>query len=275
MDMRRRFRFSRNQVREQLLKITFTGLSLGMAWFLWQSQGQAIYETLGSVSRFFNNREVRIEDLRNARIVELQGKLDDVQKQNQQLKDQLNFTKSHKPKGIVAQIASRSASNWSQEITINRGQKDGIKLNDMVTAIGGLVGRVTVVNPTTSRVQLITDPSIKVGVVVTRKRHQGFIRGKWPNRAVMEFFDNLPDVKPGDFISTSAFSELFPAGWIVGRVESVNMEKSPAPEAMILLSAPMNSLEWVIVYPNNKSSDQVDLPIDKKTNNKTEEKKKK
>ena len=273
--MRRRFRFGRNQVREQLLKITFTGLSLGMAWFLWQSQGQAIYETLGSVSRFFNNREVRIEDLRNARTVELQGQLDELQKQNQQLKDQLNFTKSHKPKGIVAQIASRSASNWSQEITINRGQKDGIKLNDMVTAIGGLVGRVTVVNPSTSRVQLITDPSIKVGVVVTRKRHQGFIRGKWPNRAVMEFFDNLPDVKPGDFISTSAFSELFPAGWIVGRVESVNMEKSPAPEAMILLSAPMNSLEWVIVYPNNKSSDQVDPPIDKKTNNKTEEKKKK
>jgi len=29
----------------------------------------------------------------------------------------------------------------------------------------------------------------------------------------------------------------------------VLLEKSPAPEAVIRLSAPMNALKWVVVYP--------------------------
>jgi rod shape-determining protein MreC len=35
----------------------------------------------------------------------------------------------------------------------------------------------------------------------------------------------------------------------LGRIESVNLDKSPAPEAVIELTAPISFLEWVIVYP--------------------------
>jgi hypothetical protein len=51
-------------------------------------------------------------------------------------------------------------------------------------------------------------------------------------------------------VSTSPVSELFPAGIPVGRVESVNLSKSPAPEAIIELSVPINVLEWVEVKPS-------------------------
>jgi rod shape-determining protein MreC len=79
----------------------------------------------------------------------------------------------------------------------------------------------------------------------------GFMRGQGSNRAVLQFFDKVPDVRRGDAVSTSPVSQLFPAGLAVGRVESVNLDKSPAPEAIIELTAPVSYLEWVIVYPEN------------------------
>jgi rod shape-determining protein MreC len=39
----------------------------------------------------------------------------------------------------------------------------------------------------------------------------------------------------------------------VGRVESIDLTKSPAPEAVIEFSAPISVLEWVIITPNPKA----------------------
>ena len=74
----------------------------------------------------------------------------------------------------------------------------------------------------------------------------------------MEFFENVPNVKPGDVVSTSSYSQLFPPGLPVGKVVSVDMNKTPAPEAVVEFSAPMNSLEWAVVYPHSKQAEPKD-----------------
>ncbi len=114
---------------------------------------------------------------------------------------------------------------------------------------GGLVGRVVSVTPNSSRVLLLSDATSRVGATVSRSRSMGFMRGQGSNRAVLQFFDKVPDVRRGDVVSTSPVSQLFPPGLPLGRVESVNLDKSPAPEAVIELTAPVSYLEWVIVYP--------------------------
>jgi rod shape-determining protein MreC len=50
-------------------------------------------------------------------------------------------------------------------------------------------------------------------------------------------------------VTTSSVSQLFPSGLPVGRIESLNLEKNPAPEAVIEITAPMSRLEWLMVYP--------------------------
>jgi rod shape-determining protein MreC len=77
----------------------------------------------------------------------------------------------------------------------------------------------------------------------------GLVKGKGSQIAVMEFFEKVPDIKPGDIVTSSPVSQLFPAGLPIGRVQSVNLEKGPAPEAKIILTAPIDNLEWVIVHP--------------------------
>jgi rod shape-determining protein MreC len=77
----------------------------------------------------------------------------------------------------------------------------------------------------------------------------GFLQGQSSQEAKMSLFEKAADVKVGDIVVTSSVSRLYPSGFPVGRVKSVNVTKGPAPEATIQLTAPLNSLEWVFVYP--------------------------
>ncbi|HEY9296133.1 MAG TPA: rod shape-determining protein MreC, partial [Phormidium sp.] len=203
----------------------------------------------------FQSDPSKQEILINAKTLEMEAKLQQIEIENQKLRELLGYLSKNKQQAIAAPIVGRSAGHWWQQITLGRGSKDGIKENFIVTAPGGLVGRITNVTDNTSRVLLISDPSSRVGVIINRSRFMGIMRGKSGNKAVMEFFERVPDVRRGDMVTTSSASKLFPSGLAVGRVESVNLSKSPAPEAVIILSAPTSVLEWVAVYPAEEDSD--------------------
>jgi rod shape-determining protein MreC len=222
---------------------------LSAAWLVRQTQGAALLEAYQLVSRPFQLGPTKEERLTDARVIELQQRLVELESQNQKLKELLDYSKTQKQKGTVAQIAGRSADHWWQQVTLGRGSQEGIKVGFIVMGPGGLVGRVVSVTPNTSRVLLISDATSRVGAAISRSRSMGFMRGQGSNRAVLQFFDKVPDVRRGDVVSTSSVSQLFPPGLPLGRVESVNLDKSPAPEAVIELTAPVSYLEWVVVYP--------------------------
>lgn len=241
------------------LQIALLGLAVTAAWGVRQTQGAAVFEVYNLVTRPFHANGSGQEELISARTQELQAQLLELENQNQKLKELLGYVSGKKPQGIVAPIVGRSADHWWQQVTLGRGSNDGIKTDFTVMGPGGLVGRVVSVTPNTSLVLLVSDATSQLGVGITRSRHMGFMRGKGGNQAVMEFFDNVPNVKPGDVVSTSSFSQLFPPGLPVGKVVSVDMNKTPAPEAVVEFSAPMNALEWAVVYPHSKQAEPKDL----------------
>jgi len=220
-----------------------------MAWFARQTQGGALLDVYQLLTRPFQSNPSKQEILTNVKIEEMEAKLQHLDKENQKLRELLGYVSKNKKPAIVAPIVGRSADYWWQQITLGRGSKDGVQQGSVATGTGGLVGRVTSVTDHSSRVLLISDPSSRVGVIVGRSRFMGIMRGQSGNKAVMQFFERVPDVRPGDVVTTSNVSQLFPTGLPVGRVESVNLSQSPAPEAVITLSAPTSDLEWVSVYP--------------------------
>lgn len=232
------------------------GLTLSAAWLLRQTQGAALFEAYQLLSRPFQVNPTQEERLTNAKVLELQQRLVELESQNQKLQELLDYSKTQKQQGVFAPIVGRSADHWWQQITLGRGRRDGIEVDSVVMAPGGLAGRVVSVTSNTSRVLLISDATSRVGAVVSRSRSMGFLRGQGSNRAVLQFFDKVPDVRQGDVISTSSVSKLFPSGLPLGRVESVNLDKSPAPEAVIELTAPFNALEWVMVYPQSRAANK-------------------
>jgi len=229
--------------------IVLGGLTLSAAWLVRQTQGTALFEAYQLMTRPFQSGPTQEERLTDARVLELKQQLVEIESQNQKLKELLDYGKTQKQQGIVAPVVGRSADHWWQQVTLGRGSQEGIKVGFVVMGPGGLVGRVISVTPNSSRVLLISDATSKVGAVISRSRSMGFMRGQGSNRAVLQFFDKVPDVRRGDVVSTSPVSKLFPSGLPLGRVESVNLDKSPAPEAVIELTSPISYLEWVIVYP--------------------------
>lgn len=233
------------------VQLVLAGLALSTALFLKQTNGGVVYEVYRLLARPFQPSAGQETLLQNAKLQEYQQRLEELENQNKRLKGLLDFKVERSAVGVSAPVIGRSADHWWQQLVLGRGKSAQVNVGDLVMAPGGLIGRVFEATNSTSRVLLLSDPSSRVGVTVSRSRYMGYLRGTSANRATMEFFDKVPDVRQGDVVVTSSFSCLFPAGLPVGRIESIDLSKSPAPEAVIVLSAPINSLEWAVIYPQS------------------------
>ncbi len=221
---------------------------IGLAWFIRQTQGIAIMETYQFLSRPFQATVSKQELLQDAQVRELRYRLTELESQNQQMKNLLKVNVAPTDDGVWAVVIGRGADSWWNQLLIGKGSNDGIKAGSVVVAPGGLVGRVTHVSPNSSQILLVSDPNSQVGVVVSRSRYSGMLKGQSQNTATLEFFERDADVKVGDVVQTSQFSTLFPENVPVGRIKSINLDKQPSPEAIVEFSTPLGLLEYVKVY---------------------------
>lgn len=237
-------------------------LALSSAWVLRSTQGAMLYEAYHWVTRPLQPGMSREQQFENSYILELQQRIVELENQNRTLQELDSYEATLTQPGIRATVIGRAADHWWQHIILNRGSRHGVAVGHVVTGPGGVVGRVVAVSPSTSKILLISDPTSRVGAKVSRSRVMGVVRGQSNNRVVIEFFEKNPDVKAGDVIVTSSYSRLFPRDVPIGRIESLDLTKSPAPEATIQLSSPLSVLEWVIIHPFDplESVDEPTLP---------------
>lgn len=229
------------------------GLAISLAGLVRQTQGALVLDLYQKLASPFAANPSLQEDLRNSRIRELEQRLEELEHQYQVVQKLQDEGKKSNRNPIFAPVIGRSAHHWWQQVTLGRGRQDGVEEGDIVTAPGGVVGRITSVSESTSRVLLMSDATSRVGVMLGRSRAMGFMRGQNAKQGLIEFFDKVPDVKKGDKVLTSSFSQLFQPGAPVGRVVAVNMNASPAPQATVEFSASLSSLEWTSIYPKPNS----------------------
>jgi rod shape-determining protein MreC len=229
-------------------------LGLGAAWSIRQTEGTIILELYRLVMLPTQADGQKQEQLLQAETWSLQQQVAELEAQNQALRTLLAQPKLQQEEAIATPLIGRSADDWWQQVILGKGQAAGIKVGSTVLAPGGLVGRVTKVTPHTSRVLLVSDPSSRIGVTVTRSRHMGILHGQANNYAVIDFFEKDPDVRIGDTIVTSSLSRLFPSGVPIGRVKSLNLEKAYNPQAVVEFTVPIGNLEWVSVQLNDQTA---------------------
>jgi len=227
--------------------IVATGI--GLAWLIRQTQGVAIMETYQFLSRPFQSSVSKQELLQDAQTRELRYRLTELESQNQRMKELLQVKANHADAGVWAVVIGRGADSWWNQILVGKGSNDGVKSGSVVVGPGGLVGRVSYVSPNSSQILLVSDPNSQVGVVISRSRYTGMLKGQSQNTAILEFFERDPDAKVGDIVHTSQFSTLYPENVPVGRIRSINLDKQPSPEAIVEFSTPLGLLEYVKVYP--------------------------
>lgn len=236
-----------------------TVIALMVALWVKQTQGALLSEAYYFVvSPFQSQSQLTLEDrLTNARILELEQNVAELEQQNRQLKQLLNYTETQTAESITAPVIGRSRDRWWNRVTLGKGSRDGIKPGYIVMGIGGLVGRITHVTPHTSKVLLISDSASRVGAILNgaipddatpnSERKFGYIKGKGSSTVTMHFFDEVTAIEPGDEIATSSLSKLYPPGLPLGKVKSE--KKSKGVEVEVELSAPIDVLEWVVIQP--------------------------
>ncbi len=84
--------------------------------------------------------------------------------ENSELKSELGLPTLSGIERVKAEVVSGAPSNFDQTITINQGERRGIKVGMPVITSGGLVGRVEQVTARQSVVRLLSDPESTVGV---------------------------------------------------------------------------------------------------------------
>ncbi|PLZ28039.1 rod shape-determining protein MreC [Fischerella thermalis WC442] len=243
------------------LHIGILSLIVGGAWILRQTQGALLLEIYQGVTSQFQilqpgtNPEERLKD---ARVLELEAQITELENQNKKLQQLLGYVEKEpiSSRPIPARVVGRSADNWWQQVILNRGSLAGIQEGFVVKAEGGLVGLVESVTPNTSRVLLISDLKSKVGVNISRTGAKGVVRGDASAEAVLEFYEKVPNVKPGDVVVTSTYSQKFPSGLPIGRIKSLDLKKLPASVAKVELFPSIRSLDWVTVYPKPENQQQ-------------------
>lgn len=237
-----------------IAQLGFAILGLLVAWLIRQTNGVIFVELYQFLQMPFRSAVNPPEIIQDAKVKELQLRLTELENQNQQFRKMVESPSTLEGKGVWGTIIGRSADSWWQQILVSRGSRDGIKPGAIAMGVGGLVGRVTDVSPNTSRVLLISDPTSQVGVIVSRSRFMGMLRGQGQNQGIIEFFDRDTDAKRGDIIATSPFSKFYPAGIPIGRIRTVNLDKQPAPEAIVEFTVPISVLEFVQIFPREQTN---------------------
>jgi rod shape-determining protein MreC len=124
---------------------------------------------------------------------------------------------------VAAEVIGGDASPGLHTITINRGADDRVRGDLAVISPAGVVGRVLdQVAPHAARVQLLISRNAGAGVMIERSRAGGVIVGGGDDPPLeMEYVSSLADVKVGDTVVTAGTDGIYPKGFPVGRVESV------------------------------------------------------
>lgn len=238
-------------------RATLIVIALTIVLWIKQTQGALLSEVYYFiVNPFQSSAQLTLEDrLTNARILELEQSLTELEQENRQLKQLLDYVETQPDQTITAPVIGRSRDRWWHRVTLGKGSLDGVKSGYIVMGIGGLVGRVTHVTPHTSKVLLVSDSTSRVGTILTRdplvesetNRQFGYIRGNGSSTVIMHFFEQAANIQPGDTITTSSLSKLYPAGLPVGKVKST--QKNKGVEIEVELNAPIDVLEWVVIQP--------------------------
>ena len=143
---------------------------------------------------------------------------------------------------VTGVVLADSGSPFRQSVLLNVGARDGI-MDGWATTDGlGLVGRISGVGQTTSRVILLTDPGSRIPVTVQPSGQRGILSGDNSALPPVEFIEDMDRVRPGDRVVSSGDGGVFPAGLLVGQLVT-----GPDQVLRVRLSADYERLEFLRV----------------------------
>lgn len=127
---------------------------------------------------------------------------------------------------VAARIISKDPGNWYDTFMINKGSKDGIRVDNNVIAGKGLVGIVTEVGSNWATVRSIIDDTSNVSAMTMSTSDRCIVAGdlRLIDEGKLQFIhlkDKDDKIQEGEKIVTSDVSEKFLPGILIGYVSEI------------------------------------------------------
>ncbi len=174
-------------------------------------------------------------------------------RENARLRQLVGWEQQKKWNLKLARVILRDPANWWRTVQIDRGSRDGIRVDLPVLTADGLVGRVSFVSLTRSQVVLLGDSNCKVSAQIENEQgDMGVIGASGPfdgSLVEMSYLSKTANLKPGQNVFTSGLGGVFPKGIPVGKiVDFRSVEYGLYVEARVKLAANLSALDevWVL-----------------------------
>ncbi len=213
------FSRSRLSIVEELLRDAVSPLQTGLMRI--NRSAESLFVSLSQFRRIYVQKQ-ELEDLVDELRMQIH-QLDEYKRENQWLREALEFKEEVDHHLLVSEVIGRSPTNWLSSITINRGRYHGVQQGMAVVSGKGVVGSVHTVSNFTATVILSSDPQSAVGGLVQSSGDLVLVEGD-PNYSGMLFAKPLNrdvQLSVGDILVTSGLSRIFPKGLPIGIVVDV------------------------------------------------------
>ncbi|MGO2939981.1 MAG: rod shape-determining protein MreC [Pseudolactococcus laudensis] len=154
------------------------------------------------------------------------AELDSLKAENKELKAALDLQNTLTDyEKVASNVAVRNPNAWGDTMTIDKGSADGLKDDMIVMSNGGVVGRITQVNTTTSKVALLTSDKVLENKIPVRlgsaeNPAYGLITGydAQQNAFIITQISSDNQFTKGDQVVTSGLGGNSPSDLLVGDI---------------------------------------------------------
>ena len=188
-----------------------------------------------------------------AQMEELAREADSVARENERLRDILDMSRTHEEYVLVdAYITAWSSTDWTNTVTLNRGQDSGIEVGMCaITSDKEVVGVVTEAGPDYAVVKTVLDSSLEVSATIASSGYNGMVTGGYidgrKDMLRMKYLPSSAVIRNNDQVVTSG-SAVYPRNLVLGTVIDAGFDDTGvAKYAVLEPAAEIGKLEQVFI----------------------------
>lgn len=216
------------------------------------------------VDAYFHLREAnkRLAQQNEILLNQLRMNFQNLDTSSHQVKDTLFVDSVRLPRQYLwrgAKVVGNTAGLQNNYITLQRGEKQGVRKDMGVISTGGIVGTVVSTSENYAVVMSLLHRQFRVSAKIKKSGDLGIVQwdGKSPLYVVMTNVPKSVSIAKGDTVVTSQYSYLFPQGLMVGTVTEIVNDPSSNFYTMRLKSGTdFYKLEYVYVVENLQREEQ-------------------
>lgn len=220
----------------------------------------SIEKKISSASEYFRLRT--LNSTLAAENLELRNRLERVFRDDEQYFTSINDT-LHKQQYIYsrARVIKQTTNKQKNYLTLNKGARDGVMEGMAVAGPDGIVGTIVGTSNNFSIAMSVLNLDFRLSVRLQKNGFFGSLswEGVEDDIVSMNEIPHHVNIEVGDTVETSAYSLIFPAGLLVGRVSDFDPGGGDFYNIDVELATDLHNTDHVYIIGNLMKNEQEEL----------------